>query len=699
MDLDGDGITDTLIDDVFSPPEGTGEIGGSHTAMARSGRDGHLVWKTVLDPWENWLNGDAGENYELLAFPPPAGDFDGDGTPDVIAAKDDTEDDSMGLRQVASLPLQLLSGRTGAKLWSCGPLPHGVRAEAGWSIMWVEACAVERNGTPDLIVCHRSSYVTPGPAIPAGAVAPASIRLARVSGRDGRILWDITPSGTSPHAYFTDVAPDRATDLNGDGAQDMVLVPPGALSVFSSENAVIAISLRDGKRLWSRSLPGAAKPPAEVVAGDLDGAGRQSIVFMDEIERYDHEEMGVHVYDSASGQPVWSSKPGAMIAKRLTVERVVVANLEGNGRQFVCASFVEPRGMQRILVLDPGGRERVHRDFRTHNDLGDLQSADVNGDGRDELLVWYDGRLHALGGDLKEVWSWAGQSGTIGAIIPGSTGRASEVMISSGIGLDGRTGRPRWTGAAGQHAGPDQFRPELLDRGDSRRLPLLIGTGSGATVCRVAMRTEEDGSIAAARGAMVRPGLAAGDPRWMRPLPWVGVLRGVFGPWGMLAASGLAIVSVFLPILVVRLARGRRRLYTIRALMSLPVAAALPLLVYLSLVPRLPLFTSPILATEARVFIIGTMAGLPIVWCAVWMGGCLVRLRFRPIFVVVGLFILCALAVAAAWLWRERGSMAAVESYGREGWYLVAVPGAYAAAVLWVVGRVLLGGFRLLRRP
>ena len=149
-----------------------------------------------------------------------------------------------------------------------------------------------------------------------------------------------------------------------------------------------------------------------------------------------------------------------------------------------------------------------------------------------------------------------------GVVFGGSWGRGRELMISPALGLDAATGRPRWTGQA--PLVPEPFEPYLLDPGAATRMPLLITPALEATVCRLAMETTSEGRIAEPRGTVVRAGQAAGDPRWRRALPWVKRLNGAFGPWGLLAAMGLAVVSVFVPVLIVRLARGRRRNYTIR---------------------------------------------------------------------------------------------------------------------------------------
>ncbi len=269
------------------------------------------------------------------------------------------------------------------------------------------------------------------------------------------------------------------------------------------------------------------------------------------------------------------------------------------------------------------------------------------------------------------------------------------MMISPALALDAATGRPKWTGQA--PLVPREFAPYLLDPGDSTREPRLIASGLGATVCRMAMETGVDGRIAEPQGRVVKARAAGDDPRWSRPLPWVTRLNGAFGPWGLLTAFGLAVVSVFVPVLIVRIARGRRRNYTIAALMSVPVAATLPLLVYLTLVPWLPPSDSSMLATDGRKFVTGTLAGVPMVACAMWIVASVVRRRWWVLVGLAGIVVVATMLVAVGWIWLDRKSMAGVEHYGSEGWELVAMAGAYLAAVVWGMGRVVLGVYAWIR--
>jgi hypothetical protein len=81
----------------------------------------------------------------------------------------------------------------------------------------------------------------------------------------------------------------------------------------------------------------------------------------------------------------------------------------------------------------------------------------------------------------------------------------------------------------------------------------------------------------------------------------------------ILAAVALALVNVYVPIGILRLAAGRR-VWRVRTLMVLPVVAAMPLWVFQTVELLLPpqIGTRPVSARMA--FVVGTLAGVPAVW-------------------------------------------------------------------------------------
>jgi hypothetical protein len=706
VDLDGDQIADALLGDSGELWNERDDSTGTQTAVARSGRDGHLIWKTELDRWEHWLDPSRKDTYDLEAIASPRGDFDGDGTPDVIVHRH--SDTGAPVGRAATLGVQVLSGRTGARLWSAGALPRPAARIGEIYGQWIQSQTIERNGAPDLFVGYWEVFTRP---VAGSRVAPSggSARLARVSGRDGRVLWDVEiPASASqgsyalgaPRTFFDDFDGDGALDLvmDGDGTRSLVMTAPGAYQSGELKYALTAFSLRDGRQIWSRVVR-ANNSVHESSVDELDGPDRPALVVMDESGTDGGVELAVRALDGRDGQARWTTKTDTAIDSGQVSPEIVSANFEGGGLHQVCVGFNLPGG-RRIMVLDANGNERARRDLK---ELGNraLHAVDSNGDGRDELFTFSRGRLLAMNGDLKDLWSWPTSSSSIDAIVRGSAGGPCEVVVSPALALDGATGRPRWTGQRSLTQSAEQtpqFEPELLDLGDSKRLPLLIASGLGATVCREALRTDGRGTIAEARGTVMKPGAVSGDPRWLRPLPWVVRLRGPLGPWGFLTAGGLAFINLFLPLMILRLARGGRRSFSMRGLMLLPAVAAIPLMVLLTVVPWLPLGSNRFLGTEIRLFATGTLAGSPIALCAVWLCRSLVRLRLLPVVALAGLTVAATLAVAGSWLWLDMKSMASIEHYEWAGWERAILAGAYVAAVLWVIGRVIVGGYRLIRR-
>jgi hypothetical protein len=736
VDFDRDGIGDTLLERVDGPRPWLRRPTGSHTALARSGRDGRVIWKAVIDPRRRWFEPEGGDSDWLSAFPLPAGDFNGDGTPDVIVSYRLAGTST----QTATLRIQLLSGRNGALLWRAGPLPLGFDAQGYSQIHSIEAGAVELGGSPDLFVRHESPFVKPGSTPPpaagprmafspdgktlasSGSTPPPAAgprmgsagrpSLARVSGRDGRILWNISLAEGLPLAN-QQTPPAQFVDLNSDGGLDALVAVPPNPGAGEPDDTIVAVSLRDGTRLWSQPVNFWVRTEGEIRVGDVNGDKRPDVVVLEklpernkgelQVRAFDGEELPernkgelqVRAFDGRDGKLRWTWSSAALFQNDRP--SILLAQLDGTGTNSVCVNFRDSASVRRIVILDGHGKERRRPEVRGEFDSV-LRAADLNGDGRDELVVSYGNRLRAWSADLKEIWSRSDESASIDQILPASAGRPGAVIMNPGAcALDGATGEPRWTGQAPLVALPAQFAPELLDPGDAARLPLLIANGLGATVCRVALPTTPQGAIAPPRGKRVKVRRLADDPRWTRPLPWLMWLKGFTGPWAFLAAVGLALVNVALPLLVLRLVGGRRR-FSIRALMALPVAAAIPLMGYLVLEPVLPVGSTPLLASEKRLFTVGTLAGLPIVFCVIWMASSLLRRRGKPALGLAGLMVLASLTIAAVWLWVDMRSMATLEHYGSTGWYLVALPGTYAAAIAAIFARAILGLYRLVKR-
>ncbi len=119
-----------------------------------------------------------------------------------------------------------------------------------------------------------------------------------------------------------------------------------------------------------------------------------------------------------------------------------------------------------------------------------------------------------------------------------------------------------------------------------------------------------------------------------------------------------------------------------------PVVVTVPLLVLLTFSRQIPVMgTGDLLGSGERIFLIGTLAGLPMVWCLWGVGVCVARRRWQPVLALAGLGVVGTAAIAAGWIWVDRKLMAGSEHYGWEGWGLVVMVGTYVATVVWGVRR------------
>ncbi len=722
-DLDGDGIADTLVAGPTAPnpspnePIGNRALGpfrtqgfarlgppggqtvGSRTVIARSGRDGHVIWKTELDPRRIWFERDHGEFYSLATHPQTRGDLDGDGTPDVIVQQFVRPQSPQWIRRPATLPLRALSGRTGRHLWSAGLLPLGFEAYGYSSIEWIEAVDVESKGTPDLLVRHNAPFVDPGSAaLPPNA--PALPRLARVSGRDGRILWDVLLS-EHPEMNQVGVAPlPGFGDLDGDGGLDAVAVLRGSPGSKRPDHELRAVSLRESKILWSLRLDfqNAFMTWPQLEVADLDGDKRPEIIVSEQPAAGSTSKFAIKALDGRNGEALWAwNEEPSTDPRNQGYASLQIARFDGDAKSSVCLGYSRGNDVHRILTLDARGNQAARLELPQDANMF-VNIADINGDGRDELVLIYGERIHALDRDMKELWSTPAKNVQIATIFAASPGRSGTVVIAPALGLDGSNGHRRWVGQAPHFWGYGPFQPGFLDPGDSSRLPLLISNGLGATVCRSALPTDSDGIDHSVRGEAVPPGLARDDPRWIRPLPWARLIADYVAPTSLIAVTGLALLNLVLPLGILRLA-ARRRVWSVGVLMALPVAAAVPLTAFVLLQPVIPVLADPFPSSPRILYTIGTLVGIPLVALPVLAVWSLMTRRWVRLAWLAGLTIVASLGIAGAWLWADMRAMPAIEHYSWSGWYLIVLFGAYAVGLLSAIAWAARSSFRLFARP
>jgi hypothetical protein len=631
------------------------------------------LWQALLDPWESRFSwGEWESSYGIKPLKFPAGDLDGDGAPDIVAHRS-TSGPRHNNQERAKIRLQALSGRTGRTLWSAGAMPDVALSAGIPGVVGIDAAACPGWDRPDVFVLHHH-FVWDG-STPPRTWATQS-RLARLSGRDGRVIWDVpVVEYKGGILRLSDFFVHQFADLDGDGSLEMVLLLNGPAAAGTAPFELRVLSLATGDTRWSHPLnPGAVGSPSFVV-GDLDGDKRPEVVVSEQPNVLGLPLTEVTALDGVTGKRRWLWRGRA--SRDVTYQNValVLADFEGRGRREVCVGFGVAPECRRVEILDSKGRSRGGRDTESVK-LPELVHVDLDGDGRDELLFRNAGRLCAVRGDLKEIWSWPTRE-PIREVLSASPGRAATVILSPSLGLDGATGRPTWS---------IDIARSFLSSNDDKSLPHALAGPDGATVCRTAMPVTAEGTYLPAQGLAARPAASRDDPRRERPLPWVSPVEPYADPLEQVTVAA-ALINVCIPVAILWLAT-RRRFWSMRLLLALPVVAAILVAgssVLDTLTPKTPQPTSWwSIPLDVAVL---SMSGLPIVAYAAVLVLSLVRRRWRKTGLLIASALLAAILIGAIMLRSDMLMKPLIEHYDWSGWHQAGYLGAYAVGVLVLLTR------------
>ncbi len=304
------------------------------------------------------------KSHDLATYPLPGGDLDGDGVPDVVVSQRLSIERKAG--PPATLPLQVFSGRSGRRLWSAGPLPLGFEAHGFSQIEGIDVRRYHEQGPPDVLVLHVSPFADPGEVEPPSSRA-YQVRLVRLSGRDGRVVWDAPLSerlGVQGNFTSLGKGPLEFADLNGDGHLDVVLaIPMKARANGTIAFGLRAVSLADGKPLWAHPIR-RSHGGAIFAVGDLDSDGRSEVVVGDSPPEGIKAGIEVATLAGRDGSIRWTWRGGDASENGYNVSLALV-DFAGKGRRAVCL-----KGRQRLRILDAPGRK--HRS-RRRVDVGHRQ--------------------------------------------------------------------------------------------------------------------------------------------------------------------------------------------------------------------------------------------------------------------------------------------------------------------------------------
>ncbi len=219
---------------------------------------------------------------------------------------------------------------------------------------------IERRGTPDLVVRHGSPFL-PSRSCAVMAGGGTAPRLARVSGRDGRILWDVALGEDTEDPNADHRSASGFGDLDLDGVLDVVVALPG-----SPDHELRAFSLRDGKLLWSHSLD--SKPGftngIQLAVSDVDGDQRPEVIVALQPGPVVREALVLKAIDGRDGTTRWTWTSGVPEAPNGSVFGwLCVADCSGKTGPAVYLRLVDPKGLHRVIAFDEHGRERASREL------------------------------------------------------------------------------------------------------------------------------------------------------------------------------------------------------------------------------------------------------------------------------------------------------------------------------------------------
>ncbi len=279
-DVDGDGIQDILIGDLYF----SGNLVLEGRILAFQGGSGHLLWET----WG------AKEN-RFLGSRLIAQDLDGNGKAEII-------------HHYAN-ELGVFQGTTGAMQWK---RDAGKLREHGGRLKFLDL-----DGDQNMEILWQGQETYQGP-----------ITLCLLDGINGQTIW-------THDSFFLDFSnPLVQFDANSDGVLDLLLVSE------VDHGQLRAIDGKSGQRLWTRHGNWQTQGlGSKVIPADFDGDGRVEFLCRSKESYPDGRNGLIEVLDEASGMTLWSASGGS---KDYLAASVIALDVDLDGVQdLVAASRVQ----------------------------------------------------------------------------------------------------------------------------------------------------------------------------------------------------------------------------------------------------------------------------------------------------------------------------------------------------------------------
>ena len=338
------------------------------------------------------------------------GDLNGDGKPDVIVAN--SNDNTVSVLFNNTAPGAATLAFAVQQTFATGTAPDSVRA-----------ADVNGDGEPDLIVANFSdgtisvllSTTAPGATIAsftakqtfATGNGPKEVAAVDLNG-DGRpdlivanssdgtvsVLLDTTAAGaatasfTTQQTFATGSGPRAVTaaDLNGDGKPDLIVANANDKTVSVLFNTTAPTTKFDGNSFAAQQTFGVGNQPFSVTAADLNGGGMPDLIVANQKD----STVSVLPNITAPGAAAPSFSFPETFATGHSPASVTAADINGDGRRDLIVANQNDNTVSVLLNTTVAGNApsfSTQQTFAVGSGPRTVTTADINGDGKPEIIV------------------------------------------------------------------------------------------------------------------------------------------------------------------------------------------------------------------------------------------------------------------------------------------------------------------------